>query len=54
MSHEEILLHIQKIVDHYQKEWEEATHGNAVLEMRYEWMWAECAQEIKEILKEID
>ena len=54
MTEEEVLLHIKKIVDSWDKQFAEETQGNPVLEMRRDqWMWKECIDEIRPLLKEI-
>lgn len=54
MMSEEVLSRIKKLLDEYDKEWEEITLGNAVLEMRYESMWLGFVDDVREILKETD
>jgi hypothetical protein len=54
MTNEEVLLHIKKIVDKWDQKFAEETQGNMVLEMRRDmWMWKECIDEIRPLLKEI-
>lgn len=53
MTNEEILLHIKKIVDEWDRRFEEETGGYPVLEERRMWMWEECVKEIRPLLDEM-
>ena len=53
MTNEEILFHIKKIVDKWDRRFEEETGGFPVLEERRIWMWEECVKEIRPLLDEM-
>jgi len=53
LTSEEVLLHIKKIVDQWDKRFFEETQGNMILEDRRVWMWEECVNDIRKLIKEI-
>ena len=53
LTNEEILLHIKKIVDKWDKKFAQETQGNMILEDRRIWMWEECTNEIRTLLEEV-
>ena len=52
MTEEEVLLHIKKTVSKWDERFAEETQGNMILEDRRMWMWEECINEIRTLLKE--
>ena len=54
MTEEETLIQIKKIVDRWDRRFAEETQGNMILEDRRMWMWEECTNEIRALLKEAE